>query len=153
MVSASLLVFSCVGLAGLFTLKIYEIKNHIRLLATPRMQLDRAVDSVRAYVHAYAEHLRTTVTPVRLTLALFGGLTTAITFLLALLEYARARLDTMTRYVAIHYGDPHTTQSLFLQKIAEHKRALKKPRVPRRRKAYDDVVVAEIRVDNEGEVV
>lgn len=106
----------------------------MRFFAAVRVRLDDTVDRVRGYIHTYVHVVHTSITPVRVMLALFGGLATVITFLLALLEYARAHVDHMTRYVAIHYGDPHSTQSLFLQKIAEHKKTLKKPRAPRRRK-------------------
>lgn len=132
MLSASLLAVSLFGLVGLFSLKIYELKHRVRFFAQTRVCIDAAVDTTLVRVQERFAAAQQVLTPVRVTLVLFSGIAWVISVTVLFLEYARAHIDRMTRYVALHYGDAHTTQSVFLKEIAAHKEAVKRVRRQRR---------------------
>lgn len=131
-IPASLIAVSFLGLTALFSIKIYELKHRVRFFANVRARIDGAIE---ACIHIAMDRLAMTqsvLTPVRVALALFGGIAWVLAVAVMFLEYVRAHLDRMTRYVALHYGDTQTTQSMFLKEIASHKKTVTRTRRPRR---------------------
>lgn len=140
MIPLTLFAVSFFGLGGLFALKIYELKNRVRLFSAMRTRLDMWIETTSAQVHERLAVLQASVTPVRIVLVVFGAFASSLLVLVAFLEYIRAQVDRVTRYVAVHYGDARTTQSVFLKEISAHKETMQKVRKPRRTKKVDNTL-------------
>ena len=136
MLSFVFLTVSLVGLSGLLALKFREMSRGIVLYPDLRAELDKYTLALEAHLQRFTQRLGEKITPVRVLLALFGGVRLGISYVVLFLEYVRTNIDRLTRYVALHYATDEVTQSLFLREIAAHKKTVRKPRAPRR-KAVD----------------